>query len=220
MDLSQDGAERYCQALSDDERALLEELADRYRNTGPGKRLFGDPLLRQLLAPTSSLQGIARRHLGCRVIPVRAILFDKHAGSNWSLGWHQDRTIAVRAQREVLGFDVWTVKSGIVHVEPPFQFIAEMVTLRAHLDDCFDDNAPLTIIPGSHTMGRITVDRIDGIVSVSTPFICTAAAGDVWVFSSAILHASDAAHNPSRRRVLHVDYSIAALPGGLEWLGV
>jgi hypothetical protein len=35
-----------------------------------------------------------------------------------------------------------------------------------------------------------------------------------------ILHASEAARRPARRRVLQVDYAARDLPGALEWLGV
>ena len=35
-----------------------------------------------------------------------------------------------------------------------------------------------------------------------------------------ILHASNAAETPRRRRVLQIDYSADDLPGGLQWLGV
>jgi hypothetical protein len=35
-----------------------------------------------------------------------------------------------------------------------------------------------------------------------------------------LLHASEAATQPNGRRVLQVDYSVDALPGGLQWSGV
>jgi hypothetical protein len=39
-------------------------------------------------------------------------------------------------------------------------------------------------------------------------------------FCDGIVHASERAENPRRRRVLQVDYANRALPSGLEWLGV
>ena len=45
-------------------------------------------------------------------------------------------------------------------------------------------------------------------------------AGDVWVYSTPILRASDRASPPTRRRVLQVDYADFELPAGLRWLGV
>ena len=40
-----------------------------------------------------------------------------------------------------------SIKQGIVHVEPPFAVTAAMLTLRVHLDDMPDDDAPLLIAP-------------------------------------------------------------------------
>ena len=68
---------------------------------------------------------------GCR--PVRAILFDKTAAADWALGWRQDRTIAVKERVRVDGFGTWSIKSGMLHVEPPFELLSGMVTLRIHM---------------------------------------------------------------------------------------
>jgi len=66
---------------------------------------------------------------------VRAILFDKNAKTNWSLAWHQDRTICVKQRIEVDGYGPWTTKGRMQHVAPPFDLLARMLTLRVHLDD-------------------------------------------------------------------------------------
>jgi hypothetical protein len=47
---------------------------------------------------------------------------------NWTLGWHQDRTIVVVKRRDVEGFGPWTVKAGMVHVEPSPALQASMIT--------------------------------------------------------------------------------------------
>jgi ectoine hydroxylase-related dioxygenase (phytanoyl-CoA dioxygenase family) len=93
-------------------------------------------------------------------------------------------------------------------------------TLRVHLDDVPATNAPLLIAPGSHKHGRVPVELIDGVVRECGTFTCLADAGDVWVYATPILHASDAAAVPARRRVLQLDYAASELPGELEWLGV
>lgn len=139
---------------------------------------------------------------------------------NWSLPWHQDRTIAVVERREVEGFGPWTVKAGIVHVEPPADLQARMLTLRVHLDPVSPDNAPLLIAPGSHRLGRLSQERIPAIVEPCRIVTCCADAGDVWAYATPILHASAMARQPNHRRVLQVDYATADLPGGLRWLGV
>jgi ectoine hydroxylase-related dioxygenase (phytanoyl-CoA dioxygenase family) len=158
--------------------------------------------------------------LGRAARPVRAILFDKSAEANWSLGWHQDRTICVRERREAPGFGPWTVKRGMIHVAPPFELLARMVTVRAHFDAVPESNAPLLVAPGSHRFGRIAEGDLEEVVARCGTLACLAEAGDAWLYATPILHASRAAAAPGRRRVLQVDYAAEALPHGLDWLGV
>jgi hypothetical protein len=212
--------ERFARALASHELTLLADLMTRRLEDGPGTRLTSDPALAALLNLGGSLHKIAKAKLGGEARPVRAVLFDKKPGSNWALGWHQDRTIAVSARIETDGFGPWSTKTGILHVEPPFEYIENMVTLRAHLDDCGEDNAPLLVAPGSHRLGRIPVDQVAAIAERHGTFACLADAGDVWLCATAIVHSSKAARTPMHRRVLQVDYAAAALPNGLEWLGV
>lgn len=185
-----------------------------------GLRLHGNPLLADLIDPDSAPGRIAAAVLGLSARPVRAILFDKTPATNWALGWHQDRTIAVRARAETPGFGPWTTKAGIQHVEPPFAIIAGMLTLRIHIDDVPEDNAPLLIAPGSHRLGRIAEVAIADTVARCGTIVCTAQAGDIWAYATPILHASAAATRAAHRRVLQVDYSAEGLPGDLDWLGV
>lgn len=106
------------------------------------------------------------------------------------------------------------------HVEPPFELLAGMVTLRVHLDDVPHGNAPLRIAPGSHREGRIPIERYDEVVQRYGVIECLADAGDIWLYATPILHASEASRILKRRRVLQVDYSADDLPEGLAWLGV
>jgi len=152
--------------------------------------------------------------------PVRAILFDKNSETNWTLGWHQDRTIAVRERADVVGFSNWTMKSGVTHVEPPFAVLERMITARIHLDDVGADNGPLLIAPGSHRLGRLDASEIEATVEAAGPIECLARAGDVWVYKTAILHASEASRCATGRRVLQIDFSADKLPGDLEWAGI
>ncbi|HEY5723183.1 MAG TPA: phytanoyl-CoA dioxygenase family protein [Allosphingosinicella sp.] len=216
LSLESDGAEHFPAALG---AAELEAL-DRASTLAPGKpgrRLEPGMGLRALLGGPDA---IAASLLGPAARPVRAMLLDKNRGRNWALGWHQDRTIALRARRPVHGFGAWTVKAGIVHAEPPFPLLERMLTLRVHLDPAGPDNAPLMIVPGSHRLGRIAEPDIPGIAERHEPFACLADAGDIWAYASTILHASERASAPARRRVLQLSYSADDLPGGLEWLGV
>lgn len=220
LSLSADGAKRIENALTDRDMNLLDQVAADQLDAGPGVRLFRDDLLDQLLAPLGTLDDIAKHHLSLKARPVRAVLFDKTAKSNWAVGWHQDRTIVVRAKCDAPGFGPWSKKAGQHHVEPPFDIISRMLTLRAHLDDCGLDNAPLKIAPGSHRLGRVPSGKIVKTVLNLGEAVCEAEAGDVWLYVTSILHASDAARRPTRRRVLQIDYSCDPLPGDLEWLGI
>lgn len=197
----------------------IKEIAGEQDAARAGSRLTGISTLSGLLDPAGPIGQIAAHHLPASR-PVRAILFDKSAGTNWALGWHQDRTIAVAKRIDVDGFGPWTVKQGLLHVEPPFAIIEAMITLRVHLDPVDMDNAPLLVAPASHCLGRIEEERIAETVLLCGTIACLADQGDVWVYATPILHASARAARPRRRRVLQIDYAACALPGGLEWLGV
>ena len=95
-----------------------------------------------------------------------------------------------------------------------------MVTVRVHLDPVPLTNAPLLIAPGSHKRGRIPAPQIAGVVNQCGAIACLAEPGDIWLYATPILHASDAAIRPVHRRVLQVDYAVGQLPGGLQWLGL
>ena len=158
--------------------------------------------------------------LGIGAQPVRAVLFDKTADRNWTLGWHQDRTLVVRERSEVEGFGPWSRKDGALHVAPPIGLLQRMATFRIHLDTCGSDNAPLKAAVGSHTCGYVPADQA-AVEAERYPIAeCVAEAGDVWAYSTPILHASARAASPTRRRVLQVDYAAFSLPDGLLWRGV
>jgi hypothetical protein len=212
--------ELYRNALLHSELTLLGELFEKHDSQGPGTRIRRDRRLSALLATSQSLDKIAKSQLGPKARPVRALLFDKNAGSNWALGWHQDRTIVVEAKRDMPGYGPWSIKAGLIHVEPPFEVIERMVTLRAHLDNCDDTNAPLKVLPGSHRLGRLPVGEISKLAGKLDNLTCLASPGDVWLYATSIVHASDAAEKPRRRRVIQVDYAAEDLPGELRWLGI
>jgi hypothetical protein len=220
MTFARDGALRIRAAL---DLLDLRRLEDAVANLPPdqaGIRLHGVPELRPLLAPSGAIGRVAALALGDACRPVRAILFDKTSSTNWGLPWHQDRTIVVIRRVEVEGFGPWTVKSGLLHVAPPFDLLAGMVTLRVHLDPVPETNAPLLIAPGSHRLGQIPEGEVKSVVQRCGSVTCLADAGDVWLYATPILHCSEAARDPAHRRVLQVDFAAGDLPGGLTWFGV
>lgn len=219
LTLEEHGAQRHRSVVT----GVLDDLCDALSSVPSaraGVRIHGLHALHDFLAPHGAIGRIAKDALGSEAQAVRAILFDKSRDANWSLAWHQDRTICVRRRLDVEGFGPWTVKAGMQHVAPPFEILSGMVTLRVHLDHVDAGNAPLLIAPGSHVFGRIPVEEVEQTVRRCGVSVCTADAGDIWIYATPILHASEAAERPSRRRVLQIDYSAQKLPGGLQWLGV
>jgi hypothetical protein len=201
--------------LADVEAALAGQPIDH-----AGVRLFGVAPLHKFLEPSGAIGAIAAAILGRASRPVRAVLFDKTLAANWALGWRQDRVIAVDERIGIDGLGPWTRKHGAPHAAPPFEFLARMFTMRLHLDDVPRSNAPLLIAPGSHRLGRVAEADVAGVVRRCGVVACTARAGDVWLYATPILHASEPATAAGRRRVFQVDYSADALPGGLRWLGI
>jgi hypothetical protein len=82
-------------------------------------------------------------------------MFDKTLEANWAVAWHQDRTLPVAERFEIEGFGPWSTKDGLLHVAPPFEILARMITLRVHLDPVDAANAPLRAALGSHRLGRV-----------------------------------------------------------------
>lgn len=212
LDFDRDGARLYRAVYNSGDVEALRAL----HVDGPGVRLHHADLP-SLLRPVTE---IADRLIGAGSHPVRAVLFDKTSRNNWAVAWHQDRTIVVTERRDVADFGPWSVKQGALHVAPPISVLERMATFRIHLDPCDADNAPLLAAQGSHRLGFVAAPDAADRASEHELLICLAEPGDVWAYSTPILHASERAARPARRRVLQVDYAVGALPGGLEWRGV
>lgn len=213
------GAQRFRGAAKSCIKALEAAFAKLPKDEA-GCRLKNFKALEPLLVRDGCIGAVAATVLGTSSRPVRAILFNKSLETNWSLAWHQDRTICVKERRKAPGFGPWTVKSGMIHVAPPFDLLTRMVTLRVHLDDVPSTNAPLLVALGSHTRGPIALRDVHSIVASCGTATCIAETGDIWLYATPIIHASEAASKPASRRVLQVDFAAEELPYGLEWLGV
>lgn len=201
--------------------ALLAELA-RHFPCGDNPRRAGTRNLLQLpaireLTRTAGIANLLTPALGDAARPVRALLFDKTPAANWSVPWHQDVAIAVAEKREVHGFRGWSMKEGVPHVQPPAAILAEMLTVRLHLDSCGVANGPLRVLRGSHRRGRLDEIGIQRCKMECEEVIGTVPRGGALLMRPLLLHASSPATKPKHRRVLHLEFANAPLPGGLRW---
>jgi len=215
-DFAASGAVRFPAVFAKDDMTALGEKLDAVLLGRPGRRLTGGVWTTVLPALTEIAAGL----IGEGAFPVRAVAFDKTSAANWALAWHQDRTVAVQARVETGGFGPWSTKDGVVHVAPPVDVLRRMVTLRLHIDPCDDDNAPLKVALGTHRLGMVAADKAVEVAATRPLLVCHADAGDVWAYSTLILHASDRSRSAGRRRVLQIDYAHQPLPGRLRWKGL
>ena len=196
--------------------ACERALGDSARRHAIRNLLASVPAVRQV-ASSRAMREIVEPLIGAAARPVRAIYFDKLPGANWKVAWHQDLSIAVAQRRDVEGFGPWSVKDGVVHVEPPLEVLQQMITLRIALDDCGEEDGPLRVVSGSHQLGRLDDHRIREAVERGPVRSCTMAAGGVLVMRPLILHSSCPAQQPRHRRVVHIEFAAIELPHGLRW---
>lgn len=193
-------------------RRLCESLDD----TQYGQRnLLREPVIQEL-ARSREVRGPVSSVLGPNCFAVKGILFNKTQKSNWKVPWHQDLTITVQEKIEAEGFGPWTIKGGVVSVQPREDVLRGILAIRIHLDANDHQNGPLRVIPGSHKHGRLTAEQIakwDKTESVK----CLIPRGGALLMRPLILHASSACQLPKSRRVIHLEYTSEDLPSGLRW---
>ena len=166
----------------------------------------------QQLVHSELLMNRARQYLDGKPSLVRAVLFDKTAGNNWLVTWHQDRTIAVSKKFDHPSWGPWSIKEGVHHVQPPVAVLNQMITFRIHLDNTDENNGCLKIFPNSHSLGILDQSAIRHYAQTHQPILCTAKAGTLLVMRPHILHSSSKAKEISKRRILHLEYSSFTLP--------
>lgn len=192
--------------------ALIDDAAE--QTASPARAGLRNPLRAVPaladIARCEALTGIVSTLLGGDAVLTRAILFDKTADRNWPVHPHRDTTVAVAARIETPGFGPWSVKSGVVHVRPPDEVLSRMWTLRVAIDPAPASNGPLRVVPGSHRESRET----------KTWRVMACEPGDVVLMKPLLMHASDRATSPSRRRVLHLEWAPDPLPSPLRWASI
>ncbi|MCU7918257.1 MAG: phytanoyl-CoA dioxygenase family protein [Candidatus Thiodiazotropha sp. (ex Epidulcina cf. delphinae)] len=194
----------------------LDTLSVKNNNYGTRDLMNKVPYVREM-ALSPPLLTIAEKILGEKAKPVRSVFFDKVPGANWNVAWHQDTSIALKEKADVVGFGLWSEKQGVVHVEPPEEYLSSMLTLRVHLDSTNTENGVLRVVPGTHRDGRVRSKDIINIVDSSRALECNANPGDILLMNPLLFHSSRKAVSPSHRRIIHIEYSAMTLPKPLEW---
>ena len=190
------------------------------KNTAPGIRnLLNVSSEVGRLVENSRIKDLIENIIGNPVRPVRAIFFDKTLDANWKVPWHQDLTITVKEKRETDGFTAWTTKESIQHVQPPVSILEKMLAIRLHLDDTDEANGALKVIPKSHKKGRLCAAEIQNLKKTNKIKSCNVKRGSAFLMRPLLVHSSSSGTNPSRRRVIHIEFSAENLPNGLEWYG-
>ena len=170
------------------------------------------------MASSKYLLNSASSYLDGNAFLVRAIYFNKTLNTNWSITWHQDKTIAVNKQINLIGYKAWTVKEEINCVQPPLAVLENMVTFRIHLDASNQENGCLKVIPTTHRFGILSQPEINRIKNIYPIKYCEVDVGDAVVMRPHILHSSEKSLITGNRRVLHLEYSSFNLPHGLTWV--
>lgn len=148
---------------------------------------------------------------------VKSTYFDKPKEANWLVPWHQDTTVAVKENKQVVGFGTWSTKAGVPHVEAPEQVLATLITARVHLDDAGSENGALRVLPGTQLRGPMSSQAILDCVEHRDPVTVEAMAGDVRLMSPLLAHSSRKSANPKHRRIIHVECACEELPEQLCW---
>lgn len=192
-----------------------EEVRRRANVYGVRNLLEISPAIRELAAGPE-VRSLASAVLGEHCFAVRATFFDKVAGANWNLRWHQDGAIAVQDRIETPDYTAWAQKAGVWQVRPPFAVLAGMLAIRVHLDPCPAANGALRVLAGSHTKWWPR-EELDQAKRDHPEVVCEVPLGGVLAMRPTTLHASSAALSPAHRRVIHIEFADDELPGELDW---
>jgi len=182
------------------------------RSRGGIRHLLSRPVVAET-ANDPHLLGIAQSILGDTAFPFRATLFDKSAGSNWLIIWHQDTALPVQEKHETPGWGPWSVKERVIYAHAPAEALNKILALRLHLGNSTEENGPLRVLPGTHALGILTDEEIEHQVAERVPVHCTVARGGVVAMRPLIIHASSKSQSTLSRKVLHIEYSSNSMVG-------
>lgn len=158
---------------------------------------------------------IISQFLAAQSQAVQCTLFSKGPMANWSVTPHQDLSIPVQERVEVPGWSGWSVKEGMIFVQPPVRVLEQLVAVRLQLDAHSSETGPLEVVPGTHLQGRLANPEILRQVS-SGKYRCVVPRGGALVMRPLIVHSSGKSVMDGHRRVLHFLFG-PPLPAGLKW---
>ena len=145
---------------------LTEAIADYLgsdTNYGVRNLQYKVPLVYQLATSQMSIEYLIEYTKERQFKLTKAIYFNKTTQQNWSVPWHQDKTIAVTEKVILDDYKNWTVKQGIAHVQLPLSVLSKIATVRIALDDTDANNGGLKIIPKTHNLGILNLAEIKQI---------------------------------------------------------
>jgi ectoine hydroxylase-related dioxygenase (phytanoyl-CoA dioxygenase family) len=155
--------------------------------------------------------------VGRDLVAVKATLFDKTHETNWRVQWHQDRSIAVRERRDMPGYGGWGTKGGALHADAPSHVLSQMLAVRIHLDECGPENGPLRVVPGTHTLGKLSSEQVASLVAGNSVEELCVSRGAMLLMRPLLVHSSAVASAPVHRRILHIEFAPADAISPLHW---
>ena len=163
----------------------------------------------------SKLKSLINNLFGSGYFVVKSIYFDKPEKSNWFVAWHQYLTISVDKKLEIPGYGPWTVKLNQFAAQPPMAILENNFTIRIHLDDTDEGNGALKVISGSHLKKIYRAENIDWRTEIENT--CNVSTGGIMIMRPLLMHASNRTTTNKKRRVIHIEFSQAELPAGINW---
>jgi hypothetical protein len=198
-------------------KAACEAIADRITlnsdKLAGSRTLLSEPWCENL---ANHLHNSLSTFISSHFIPIQCTFFQKSLIHNWLVPIHQDLSIPVKEKIEHPDLKVWSEKEGSLYVQPPLEFLQQLVAVRLHLDDCGANDGALKVVPGSHLLGKINGEEALKLRQENPEVICIANSGDVIIMRPLLLHSSSKSSGNNLRRVLHFLFAPSKLPLGLQ----
>lgn len=215
--LASDGYSQHARVVDAPLLAALREVFAQAIPDRAGCRTGLEHAVVQELARSPAIRALVEPVLGAQAFAFRATLFDKSPRANWLVAWHQDRVVPVRAETDAPGFGPWSHKREGVFVQPPVAVLVELLAVRVDLDGSGARNGGLRVLPGTHVHGVLERNRIEELAAARLPVTGEIAAGGALCLRPLLLHSSSRAAVVGHRRVVHLEFAAAPLPGGVEF---